>query len=265
MLGSIISGIATPTESAAVGAVGAILLTFAKLISEEFTSTRKSDTADEFKFYFWLGIFAAYLALAFLTGGMGVLLLTLALLLSGLVITLSRTALRQKFSEILTEVCQSSLVITSMVFVIFLGASVFSVVFTRLGGEALATEYLASMPGGVNSAMLTVMAVMFVLGFFLDPFEIIFVVVPIVSPVLFAMNVDPVWFAVLIGINLQTSYLTPPFGFSLFFLRGVAPDGVTTIDIYRGILPFVIIQLLCIAVVWQLPALTTYLPKLIYG
>ncbi len=265
VLGSIISGIATPTESASVGAVGAILLTLIKLISEHVAEKREKDAASNFQFNFWIGVLAAYLVLSFIAGGMGVLMLTMALLVSGLAITLSRASLRQKFVKILDEVCQSSLVITAMVFVIFLGASVFSVVFTRLGGEALATEFLSSMPGGVNGALLTVMAVMFVLGFFLDPFEIVFVVVPIVSPVLFAMNVDPVWFAVLVGMNLQTSYLTPPFGFSLFFLRGVAPDSVTTIDIYRGILPFVAIQLLCIGLVWAFPTLTTYLPKLIYG
>lgn len=265
VLGSIISGIATPTESASVGAVGAILLTLIKLVSEYATEKLEEEAANTLQFRFWIGVLAAYLALAVLAGGIGVLMLTLALLLSGLAVTLSRARLRQKFARILDEVCQSSLVITAMVFVIFLGASVFSVVFTRLGGEALATEYLTSMPGGADGAMLTVMAIMFVLGFFLDPFEIVFVVVPIVSPVLFAMNVDPVWLAVLIGMNLQTSYLTPPFGFSLFFLRGVAPDSVTTVDIYRGILPFVAIQLLCIALVWKFPVLTTYLPKLIYG
>ncbi len=265
VLGSIIAGIATPTESASVGAVGAILLTLIKIISEDVTRGLDREASIRLQFRFWMGLFAAYLAMAFIAGGMGVLWLTMALLLTVTAFTLSRSELRRTFSRILDQVCQSSLVITSMVFVIFLGASVFSVVFTRLGGEALAHEFLTSMPGGVTGALLVVMSVMFVLGFFLDPFEIVFVVVPIVSPVLFAMNVDPVWLAVLIAMNLQTSYLTPPFGFSLFFLRGVAPESVTTIDIYRGILPFVAIQLLCIGLVWAFPILTTYLPKLIYG
>lgn len=265
VLGSIIAGIATPTESASVGAVGAILLTLIKIISERATRTLENDAASRLQFRFWLGLFAAYLILAFLAGGMGVLSLTLALLITGLTFTLVIPELRRTFAKILDEVCQSSLVITSMVFVIFLGASVFSVVFTRLGGEALAHALLTSLPGGVTGALLTVMTFMFVLGFFLDPFEIIFVVVPIVSPILFAMNVDPIWLAVMIGMNLQTSYLTPPFGFSLFFLRGVAPESVTTVDIYRGIIPFVVIQVLCIGLVWLFPALTSFLPKLIYG
>jgi TRAP-type mannitol/chloroaromatic compound transport system permease large subunit len=109
------------------------------------------------------------------------------------------------------------------------------------------------------------MAVMFVLGCFLDPFEIIFVVVPVVGPVLFKLGVDPIWFAVLIGVNLQTSYLTPPFGFSLFFLKGVAPPEVTTGDIYRGIIPYVAIQVLCLWILWAFPPLATWLPKAIYG
>jgi TRAP-type mannitol/chloroaromatic compound transport system permease large subunit len=121
------------------------------------------------------------------------------------------------------------------------------------------------MHGGATGALALVMLVMFVLGFFLDPFEIIFVVVPIVGPVLLKMDVNPIWLAVLIGVNLQTSYLTPPFGFSLFFLRGVAPPGVTTGDIYRGIAPYVAIQLGCLGIVWIFEPLSTWLPKAIYG
>ena len=121
------------------------------------------------------------------------------------------------------------------------------------------------MGGGPTGALLIVMAVMFVLGFFLDPFEIIFVVVPIVGPVLLKMDVNPIWLAVLIGVNLQTSYLTPPFGFSLFFLRGVAPPTVTTMDIYAGIVPYVAIQAIVFATVWMVPQLSTWLPKAIYG
>jgi TRAP-type mannitol/chloroaromatic compound transport system permease large subunit len=121
------------------------------------------------------------------------------------------------------------------------------------------------MPGGVTGALMVVMLVMFVLGCFLDPFEIIFVMVPIVAPVLLKMDVDPIWLAVLMGVNLQTSYLTPPFGFSLFFLKGIAPPEVTTADIYLGIMPYVAIQVLCLAIVWFNPLLATWLPKAIYG
>ena len=146
-----------------------------------------------------------------------------------------------------------------------MGASVFSVVFTRLGGETLVHEFLANMPGGVTGAVFVVMLVMFILGCFLDPFEIIFVMVPIVAPVLLKMDVNPIWLAIMMGVNLQTSYLTPPFGFSLFFLKGVAPPEVTTGDIYLGIMPYVAIQAVCLAIVWNYPALATWLPKAIYG
>jgi TRAP-type mannitol/chloroaromatic compound transport system permease large subunit len=172
---------------------------------------------------------------------------------------------RRAFFGILDEVSRSSLVITAMVFVIFMGASVFSVVFTRLGGELLVHDFLSSMTGGPAGAMLMVMLVMFILGCFLDPFEIIFVVVPIVGPVLLKMDVDPIWFAVMIGVNLQTSYLTPPFGFSLFFLKGVAPPGVTTTDIYLGVIPYIAIQAVCLGILWIFPTLATWLPKVIYG
>jgi TRAP-type mannitol/chloroaromatic compound transport system permease large subunit len=120
------------------------------------------------------------------------------------------------------------------------------------------------MPGGTAGALFAVMAVMFVLGFFLDPFEIIFIIIPIAGPVLLKMGVDPLWLAVLVGLNLQTSYLTPPFGFCLFFLRGVAPASVTTSDIYRGAAPFVAIQIVCLALVAFVPSLATGLPKLLY-
>ncbi|MGE0613156.1 MAG: TRAP transporter large permease subunit [Hyphomicrobiales bacterium] len=264
VLGSIVAGIATPTESASVGAVGAIFLTLVKLISEHHARGHSQERAERLLFRFWVGIFLALVVFGLLAGGLGVLALTAVLLCLGAGIVLGIGDLRRRFIGTVDEVCRSSLVITSMVFVIFLGASVFSVVFTRLGGEALAHDVLTSMPGGVTGAIMVVMAFMFVLGFFLDPFEIIFVVVPIVSPILFNMDVDPVWLAVLIGINLQTSYLTPPFGFSLFFLRGVAPDSVSTADIYRGILPFVAIQVLCMGLVWTFPPLATWLPRLIY-
>jgi TRAP-type mannitol/chloroaromatic compound transport system permease large subunit len=124
---------------------------------------------------------------------------------------------------------------------------------------------LAAMPGGVHGAVFVVMAIVFVLGMFLDTFEILFIVVPISAPVLLNMDVDPVWLSIMLAINLQTSYLTPPFGFSLFFLRGVAPPEVTTGHIYRGIVPFVGLQMLALAIVWIFPQLATWLPSAIYG
>ena len=202
VLGSILGGIATPTESASVGAIGAMLL----------------------------------------------------------------AALRQQFNlAVLREVMQQTTRISCMVFVILLGASVFSLVFRGLGGEEIVTDVLASMPGGAFGAMFVVMALMFFLGFFLDFIEIVFVVVPIVGPILLMLGLDPIWLGVMIAMNLQTSFLTPPFGFALFYLRGVAPPEVTTMDIYRGIVPFVIIQLVGLALLASFPQMATWLPSVIFG
>src|SRR5512137_312304 len=202
VLGSILAGIATPTESASVGAVGAMLL----------------------------------------------------------------SAANRSFSlSILREVMRTTLSISSMVFVILLGASVFSLVFRGLGGENLVHAALSSLPGGTFTAMLAVMLVIFFMGFFLDTFEIIFVVVPIAAPALIKMGVDPVWLGVMIGINLQTSFLTPPFGFALFYLRGVAGRMLRTIEIYRGVVPFVGLQLLGLALVWMAPSMATELPRRLFS
>ena len=202
VLGSILAGIATPTESASVGAVGAMAL----------------------------------------------------------------AATKRRFSlPILREVMRATLSITSMIFVILLGASVFSLVFRGLGGENLVQDALASMPGGVASAVLAVMLVIFVLGFFLDTFEIIFIVVPIAAPALIKLGVDPIWLGVMIGMNLQASFLTPPFGFALFYLRGVAEGLLKTIDIYRGVVPFVGLQLVGIALLWLAPGMATSLPEKLFA
>ena len=202
VLGSILAGAATPTESAAVGAVGAIFL----------------------------------------------------------------AASHKQFSiAILREVMRSTLSISSMVFVILLGASVFSLTFRGFGGDDIVEALLKDIPGGAFGAMFAVMALMFVMGFFLDFIEIIFVVVPIVGHILLGMDLNPVWFGVMIAINLQTSFLTPPFGFALFYLRGVAPETVTTMDIYRGIIPFVIIQVLGLIILAFWPELATWLPKVLFG
>jgi TRAP-type mannitol/chloroaromatic compound transport system permease large subunit len=265
VLGSILAGIATPTEAASVGAVGAVLLTLVKLLSEHFIQRRPPAEVERGLFRFWIGFFALTVALAAFGGGFGVLTLAVVALVVGIGVAVAIPEVRGRFFGIVDKVSRSCLEITAMVFVIFMGASVFSVVFTRLGGDTLVHDFLSSMGRGVVGALLIVMLVMFILGFFLDPFEIIFIVVPIVGPVLLKMDVNPIWLAVLIGINLQTSYLTPPFGFSLFFLRGVAPPSVTTGDIYRGIMPFVAIQIVSLAIVWAYPSLSTWLPKAIYG
>lgn len=160
----------------------------------------------------------------------------------------------------LRDVLRSTLEITAMVFMILIGAAVFSLVFRGFGGEELIHRFLADIPGGVFGATLVVMLLIFLLGFILDFIEITFVVVPIVGPVLLTMGVDPVWLGIMIAINLQTSFLTPPFGFALFYLRGVASDSVSTLSIYRGVIPFIVIQLLMIVLLWRWPQLATWLP-----
>ena len=172
---------------------------------------------------------------------------------------------RQLSIQTLREVVRSTTQVTCMVFLILIGASIFSLVFRGFNGEELIHSYFEAMPGGVFTAVLIVMLVMFLLGFILDFIEITFVVVPMVAPVLLAMGLDPVWLGIMIAVNLQTSFLTPPFGFALFYLRGVAPAEVATSDIYKGVIPFIIIQLLvlCALAVW--PELATWLPDKIYG
>jgi len=201
VLGSILTGIATPTESAAVGAVGATFL-------------------------------------AWRTGAFSL--------------------------DILRTVSRETTKISSMVFVILIGASMFSLVFRGFGGDTVVEEFLRDLPGGPNMALLLVMVVMFFLGFFLDFIEIIFVIVPIVGPILIALGFDPLWLGVMIGINLQTSFLTPPFGFALFYLRGVASDVVRTADIYRGVMPFIGIQVFALFTIWLFPSIVTWLPNLIF-
>ena len=161
----------------------------------------------------------------------------------------------------LREVSRSTLQISAMIFMILIGASLFSLVFRGFGGEELVHHFFSQLPGGVFTAVLLVMFVMFVLGFILDFIEIIFVVVPIVGPVLLAMGVDPIWLGIMIAVNLQTSFLTPPFGFALFYLRGVAPASIKTSEIYRGVIPFIALQLLllCAMAIW--PGLVTWLPE----
>ena len=201
VLGSILSGIATPTEAAGVGALGATLL------------------------------------------------------------ALSRGQLS---IERLRSVARSTTEVTAMVFLILIGAAIFSLVFRGFGGEELVEGLFRDMPGGLIGATLVVMVVIFLLGFILDFIEITFVVVPIVGPVLLAMGLDPIWLGIMIAVNLQTSFLTPPFGFALFYLRGVAPDSVKTGDIYRGVVPFIGIQVVLMLMLAIWPSLATWLPSVIF-
>jgi tripartite ATP-independent transporter DctM subunit len=202
VLGSIIGGYATATESAAVGAVGALLL----------------------------GLVRGRLTLP---------------------------ALQAAGNE--------AVKVNSMIFAILIGAIFFSLVFRGLGGDDAVRELLTDLPGGVITVMFLVMLVLFVLGFFLDFIEITFVVVPIVAPILLMMGVDPVWLGIMIAVNLQTSFLTPPFGFALFYLRGVMPKEIPSSDLYLGVIPFIGLQLLMLLLLSLFPALATWLPKVIYG
>jgi len=167
--------------------------------------------------------------------------------------------------ERLREIMRGTLRISSMVFMILIGASVFSLVFRGYGGDDGVRAVLDALPGGVFAAVVVVMLVMFLLGFVLDFIEITFVVVPIVGPVLLSMGLDPVWLGIMIAINLQSSFLTPPFGFALFYLRSVAPPEVTTAQIYRGVIPFVGIQIFTLLILAVFPDLVTWLPHKLYG
>jgi tripartite ATP-independent transporter DctM subunit len=201
VLGSILKGIATPTEAAAVGAVGAMLL----------------------------ALVGGHLSL-----------------------------------ETLKDVVYRTSRISAMVFMILVGASLFSLVFRGFGGDKLIADLLTGLPGGVITAMILVMLVMFLLGFVLDFIEITFVVVPIVGPVLMAMGLNPIWLGVMIALNLQTSFLTPPFGFSLFYIRGVCPEDLPTSAIYRGVIPFIFIQVFLLGLLALWPQLITWLPGVVY-
>ena len=165
----------------------------------------------------------------------------------------------------LAEVSRETMKVTCMVFMILIGAAVFSLVFRGFGGDELIHGAFTAMPGGVVAATALVMLVIFLLGFILDFIEITFVVVPIVGPILLAMGVDPIWLGIMIALNLQTSFLTPPFGFSLFYLRGVAPASVATSDIYRGVAPYIFLQLMVLAILALWPGLATWLPALVRG
>ena len=198
VLGSILFGIATPTESASLGALGALLISITK----------------------------------------------------------------KKLSfEILKSTCLETLKINSMVFFILIGASLFSLVFRGFGGDLIVEDFLTDIPGAKINSLILVMVTIFILGFFLDFFQIVFVIVPIVGPSLISMGYDPIWLALMFAINLQTSFLTPPFGFALFYLRGVAPKEIKTADIYFGVIPFILIQIFLLIILYKFPSIITWLPN----
>jgi TRAP-type mannitol/chloroaromatic compound transport system permease large subunit len=255
VLGSILIGLATPTEAAAVGAVGAVLL--AALRGE----------GAHWPVALCLGAFALLMLLrSFLDLHVGLGFALALLVMAALALGLS-FALRAVYrAGYLAATMSKTTQMTSMIFTILIGATLFSLVFRGLGGDDMVHRVLANLPGGAAGAILAVMLAMFLLGFVMDAFEIIFVVVPIVAPPLLQLEgVNPVWLGVMMAVNLQTSYMHPPLGPTLFFLRGVAPPEVSTRDIYLGIIPFVLIQLAMLLVLWFVPGLATALPRMLYG
>ncbi len=198
VLGSILFGIATPTESASLGALGSIIISLKK---------KKIDF------------------------------------------------------KIIEDVCNETLKISSMVFFILIGASLFSLVFRGFGGDLIVESFISALPGGAVSSFIVIMIIIFFLGFFLDFFQIVFVIVPIVGPSLIALGYDPTWLALMFAINLQTSFLTPPFGFALFYLRGVSPKEIKTSDIYQGVIPFIFLQIILLVILFKFPSIITWLPS----
>jgi TRAP-type mannitol/chloroaromatic compound transport system permease large subunit len=264
VLGSILAGVATPTEAAGVGAIGATLLAGERLVPGRPLPIYGAA----------LGLVGLLVLTSFVDlrmarsevsaveqGGIWLAAALGVLLVLGLWVALTR-AYRD---GTLIEVVRATTRISSMVFVIVIGAQLFSLVFRGFGGDDTVHEFLTGIPGGALGAMVVVMALMFVMGFFLEFIEITFVVVPVVGPVLLQLGLDPVWLGVMIAMNLQTSFLTPPFGFALFYLRGVAPPEVTTMHIYRGVVPFVLIQLFMLVVLAMVPGMATWLPQAIFG
>ena len=269
VLGSILLGITPPTEAAAIGAAGAALLAGLRLSEEAGSRLSPIIMLGLLGMIGLLALNAAFdlsIKQDTFTLTSRIAIGTAALCIMALVAAFVSSLLVLRKAGHLKSAFASASHITSMVFVILIGASLFSLVFTGgYRGDEMIEGLLTAMPGGVWGALLITMLVMFVLGFFLDFIEIIFIVVPLVAPPLIVLGVDPIWLAILMALNLQTSFLTPPFGFALFYLRGVAPDGVETIDIWRGAIPFIGLQLIMILLVAAFPALATWLPSLTAG
>ena len=264
VLGSILGGITNPTPAAALGAGGAIMLAAYRLLSQENRSGKLviqgafaivimiligvnfdlRVTTETAGFENWIAYIAAQIAYLVALFGLGY----------SCVVLWQRT--------VLTPVVRETAKVTSMVFTILIGSQILNLTLISFGGEHYIQQYLRSFDNEMV-AFLIVMLVLFVLGFVLDFLEIIYIVVPIVGPVIYGGTLDPKWVTIMIAVNLQTSFLTPPFGFALFYLRGVAPPGITTGHIYRGVIPFVLVQVLGLALLWGFPGIVTFIPDLI--
>ena len=264
VLGSILAGLATPGEAASVGAVGSLLLAGVRLEKKGGWHMHVA-AAGLVGMLVLANTFDLRVARTEIPTGDMVAIVFAGLFSAALAWGVAVSLVRVHRVGVLREVMHSTMKISAMVFLILIGAAGFSLVFRGLGGDDVVHEFLKGMPGGAVGAIVVVMLVMFVLGFFLDFIEISFVVVPIVAPILLQFDISPVWLGVMMAMNLQTSFLTPPFGFALFYLRGVAPPEVTTMHIYRGVAPFVLIQLVGLLLLAAFPALATWLPKLVFG
>ncbi len=262
VLGSILGGLATPTEAAAVGAMGALLLSGARL--GRYRVTIIAGAVALVLLAIAAGIFPVRLQrsdlgiASYIAGGFYIALTIIGVL--GIIASL-RNLLTEK---VLHEAATSTVTMTGMIFATILAAGMFSLVFIGLGGEERVANWLANLPGGPTGALLATMILVFFMGFFLDFVEISVIVLPLVAPTLILQGHDPIWLGIILAINLQTSFLTPPFGFSLFYLRGAAPAEVTTGHIYRGVLPFILLQGIGVAIIWFWPALATWLPKAVF-
>ena len=262
VLGAILGGVATPTEAASVGAIGALLMAAYRFGGK--TGWILSGAAA----LLLLGVAAGWQPVRFQRSDLGVTdyilgtgyTLLVAIAAVAILIAVSR-AWR---SGILLPAMTQTMTITSMIFATIVTASIFSLVFVGLGGEERIEEFLKLMPGGPTGALIFCMALIFVLGFFLDFVEITVILLPLITPILILMGHDPFWLAILIAINLQTSFLTPPFGFSLFYLRGAAPPEITTGQIYGGVAPFIVLQIVGIGLIWLFPKISTWLPKVLF-
>lgn len=262
VLGAILGGIATPTEAAAVGAIGAILMAGARQGVDRRLILGGAAAL------FVLAIAAGLAPVRLQRSDAGSGAWALGAVYGVLVIigfwAIIASLMKLYRKDVLGGAVTTTMTVSAMIFATILMASVFSLVFVGLGGEDHVAEILQSMPGGPTGALIFAMVLIFVLGFFLDFVEITVILLPLLAPVLILMGHDPVWLAILIAINLQTSFLTPPFGFSLFYLRGVAPPEISTGQIYRGVAPFIILQILGIATIWAIPELATWLPSVVF-
>jgi TRAP-type mannitol/chloroaromatic compound transport system permease large subunit len=272
VLGSILAGLASPSEAASLGAAGALVLAglrqpkarrgaialgTAALVTVLVLAGFFDVRLDAERGPTWAFVAAV---LACLAGGWGLwqaLRATLRPVTGG--------------EDVLRAAMRSTLRVSAMIFAVVIGASLFSLVFRGFGGDRMVERLLGELPGGTVAAILVVLAAMFVMGFVLDFLEIMLIVVPVAAPVLLQMQagggatVDPIWLGVMMALVLQTSFLTPPFGFALFYLRGVAPHSVRTVDIYAGAAPFVALQLAAVAILWSAPAVATWLPYSLYS